>query len=441
MRLHSLVLQNMRLFGSPARRIEFAEDKNITIFLGNNGTGKTTILDSIMSMLSPFMAEFPGPSIIQFKESDVHKIERLRTSGYLSVEIDLETENGQIEKVIRSRKATVEPEKATDVKALRDYAKSIMSKIAHDEPVELPIIAYYGVGRGFVKSPERKRNFTDVFERWESYVGASQPNTDFKRFFNWFDLQEDEERRERESRRDWDYRSPGLELVRTALTTFVGHRCTNPRIKTSPLRFVFDETSADGSTKELRLEEMSDGYKIVIAMVADIAARMIEANPISENNPNPLDASGIVLIDEIDLHLHPKWQREILRQLHATFPHVQFIVTTHSPVIVLGIADECQIVRLEGGDVFPTQASSISTHDMNHLLLSQLFGLDSVFSTEWDQVFSERESLLKKNTLTDAERARLAELDKEISRLDIGSTTDSISDRKRLIELLEKYCV
>ena len=96
--------------------------------------------------------------------------------------------------------------------------------------------------------------------------------------------------------------------------------------------------------------------KIIIAMVADIASRMAEGNPGIEN---PLEASGVILIDEIDLHLHPKWQREILRKLHEVFPNVQFIVTTHSPIILQGASDIAQIVVLDGDTIKTCNAGFI----------------------------------------------------------------------------------
>lgn len=110
-----------------------------------------------------------------------------------------------------------------------------------------------------------------------------------------------------------------------------------------PLRFVMDERVGDGKYRQLRIEQMSDGYKIVTAMVADIASRMAEANPDMEN---PLMSNGIVLIDEIDLHLHPKWQRTIIGSLSKTFPNIQFIVSTHSPVILSGAMDTAQVIVL-----------------------------------------------------------------------------------------------
>lgn len=282
--------------------------------------------------------------------------------------------------------------------------------------------------------PERRRNFADTFERWDAYIGAPQPNTDFKRFINWFDLQEDDERREKIDRNDTSYQSPSLTAVKTALSSFIGRRCSNPRILNRPLRFVVDETLENGTVRELRLEEMSDGYKIIIAMVADIASRMVEANPVTEECPNPLHASGIILIDEIDLHLHPKWQREILKQLNTTFPNIQFIVTTHSPVIVVGASDIAQVIKLNDNNEGNTFSGELPISNIGQVLLSELFGLKSLQSPVWDGKIQERDSILAKQELSKEDEARLAQLDEEMN----GLTTLQDSNAIRSARLLEK---
>lgn len=437
MRLHELKIQNMRLFGTPAKHIKFADKKNITIFLGNNGSGKTTIMDSIINLLSAFMGEFPGSSIMQFSEADVHKVDKIHISDSLTVEADIETEDGKITHVIRSRKGYTDPQISTDLRGLKEYASSIISRTNNNEQVEYPVIAYYGTGRGFFQMPERRRNFTDTFERWDTYIGAPQPNTDFKRFINWFDIQEDDERREKIDRNDTSYQSASLSVVKSALSRFIGRRCSNPRILNKPLRFVVDETLDDGTVRELRLEEMSDGYKIIIAMVADIASRMVEANPVTDECPMPLNASGIILIDEIDLHLHPKWQREILKQLSTTFPNIQFIVTTHSPIIVVGAANIAQIIKLNDDTTDNNFLNDLSVSNIGQVLLSDLFGLKSLQSPLWDDKIQERDTLLSKDELSPEDEARLAQLDEEMK----GLTSLQDSNAIRSTRILEKLAI
>ena len=103
------------------------------------------------------------------------------------------------------------------------------------------------------------------------------------------------------------------------------------RVKRSPVRMVVDKGG-----REIRVDLLSEGEKCTLAMIGDLARRLILANPAMEN---PLEGKGIVLIDEIELHMHPSWQRRILSILKEVFPNIQFIVTTHSPQ-VLGEADE-----------------------------------------------------------------------------------------------------
>lgn len=219
-----------------------------------------------------------------------------------------------------------------------------------------------------------------MFNRWDCYDNVHEADTNFKRFFAWFDLMEDEERREQAHLRNFDYKNPVLEAVRSAVERMVDN-FEKPRIETRPLRFVVDQIMPDGSKKELRIEQLNDGYKIAIAMVADIAARMAEANPKKEN---PLLTSGIILIDEIDLHLHPQWQRTILKNLHTIFPNVQFIVTTHSPSVILGALEIAQIIKLENGRLsIENSVEKYHNYDVSRLLLSDLFELDNVRTDQY----------------------------------------------------------
>ena len=94
----------------------------------------------------------------------------------------------------------------------------------------------------------------------------------------------------------------------------------------------------------LNLSQLSDGERSFLALVSDLGRRLALANPLLEN---PLDGAGVVLIDELELHLHPKWQLEVVEKLRSAFPNIQFIVTTHSPFI-LQTAREGEVMKLDG---------------------------------------------------------------------------------------------
>lgn len=435
MRFNSISIRNMRLIGKDPLRVKFDHDKNVVILLGDNGLGKTTILDAMATAMAPFPAQFPGVQDYQLSELDVHINERGRRSGYLEVKSWIECED-ELVRSFRYRKGTASAPKSNYEELKRIAFKKRESILGGENDVQLPVFAYYGTGRGQFKVPERKRGFQRTFERWDCYKSAINPETDFKRFFGWYDLMEDEERRERQRRRDFDYQSPVLQAVRTALSEFVPS-CKNPRIETRPLRFVMDKVNEDGSCQELRIEQMSDGYKIVIAMVADLAARMAEANPDMEN---PLQTTGIVLIDEVDLHLHPKWQREIIAQLSSVFSNIQFIVTTHSPVIVIGAVGIAQLVNLNNldsmasnehdeelyGEDMDDLLTDMTKSDIGSVLLSSFFELPTLQSPQWDESIRERDRLLSKTELSKHDAERLQALDRELEGLSSLPSSSSV---------------
>lgn len=424
----------MRLVGEDTRELVIDSTKNVLILLGDNGFGKTTLLDAMATAIAPYSAQFPGINDFQLSDMDVHINRQGRRAKYLTVDAEL-SDDGTIMKSLRFRKGTHPAPKSNfeQVKLAAIAKKEAI--LAGERNIELPIFAYYGTGRGQFRVPERRRIFPQTFERWDCYKSALNPETDFKRFFGWFDLMEDQERRDKEKLRDFNYQSPVLNAVRTALSEVV-HSYKNPRIETRPLRFIMDRVDNDGSSHELRIEQLSEGYKIIIAMVADLAARMAEANPEKEH---PLQATGIVLIDEVDLHLHPRWQRDILKQLTQVFPNIQFIVSTHSPVIVVGAAEIAQVVNLNNINADKELAQEeVSISNVGQVLLSDLFNLNYLHSPEWDDKINERNALLAKAELTAEENARLAELDEEMKGLTSLPNSSAVRTTQLLDKLAEK---
>ncbi|NET62407.1 MAG: AAA family ATPase, partial [Symploca sp. SIO2E6] len=193
--------------------------------------------------------------------------------------------------------------------------------LQEEQLIDIPVIVYYPVNRGVLDIP------LDLLDNQAAqisiYENSLTTSVNFKDFFQWFRTTEDLENEK--LRDDADYRDCQLEAVRNAIAQFLpGFH--NLRVRRSPLRMTVAKAG-----EELIIDQLSDGEKCLLAMVGDIARRLAIANPSLEN---PLCGSGVVLIDEIELHLHPSWQRHIIAALTDTFPHCQFIISTHSPQVV-----------------------------------------------------------------------------------------------------------
>ncbi len=440
MRIDSLSVKNLRLFGDDEQTIQFDSSKNITLLLGDNGAGKTSLLYGCSILLSQFYKHFPSCSTKTFTEVDVRNISNNRKADYLYAGIKLKIDSNNTESIAinmfkkgNSTKNTL----SSELKAISDYSLEVKTKLDNGERVALPIIAYYGTERGQIKPVERRRNFNDIFPRWEVYKSDSlESATDFKRFFTWFERNEDLERREQlrqlKATGASSYSSHVLNAVRTALNKLFPNYLQNPRVETSPLRFVMDNITEPSNPIEQRLEKMSDGYRITIALVADIASRLAEANPSEEVSgiKDPLNAQGIVMIDEIDLHLHPKLQREILHRLSEIFPNVQFIVTTHSPNVVIGALDIVQIIKLNQGYIDNSiNIEKYKNYDVSLLLLSDIFDQVDIRTHEYTKLSTRYEKLLEKPHPNIYEQNEIDELGRTLQRFSYG-------DFQRLRELL-----
>jgi predicted ATP-binding protein involved in virulence len=160
----------------------------------------------------------------------------------------------------------------------------------------------------------------------------------------------------------------------------------------------------------------------MIAWTVDFAARMVERYP---DSPQPLHEPAIVLVDELDLHLHPRWQREIIGFLTKQFPKTQFIVTAHSPLVVQAAQDvDANIVLLRrvGDHVKIDQNVRIDRNlTVDLLLTSDAFGLEALYSPRTEELMREQELLQAKSHLKATEQERLKQIEQEIGLIPITS--------------------
>jgi len=372
MKLKNFKLTNFRSYENFT--IDF--DEKLNVIVAENGIGKTTILDAIAIGFGAMVTRMPNVNGKRFEEKDLRFLttEPNKKAPYMRVEIDT-YENiawDRTQARDKSKKTKSQIPQGKQFKELSNYIDNFIDRDNESiNQVELLLIMYYGTSRAVLRSPMRKRNFKKSFSRFEALSGSLNADSDFQRLFQWFDAMEDMERRAIKERRDFDFVQPELQTIREAILSMLPE-FSNPRIETRPLRFMIDK-NIDGQKVSYRVDQLSDGYKTVLAMVMDIAARMAEAN---FHMKNPLHSQAIVMIDEVDLHLHPRWQQHILIDLQKTFPNAQFIVTTHSPQILTTVeAKYIQAITIEDGKP-KKKFFDFSYGTKSHEMLKEILGVD-----------------------------------------------------------------
>jgi predicted ATP-binding protein involved in virulence len=227
---------------------------------------------------------------------------------------------------------------SSDLTELKEFTSNLGFVDRFVDRRRLPLAVYYPVNRAPATdiSPRAKSGSRHYeFEPFDAYVGALDGGgRDFKPFFEWFREREDLENEQR-LQVDPSRFDPQLGAVRAAIEKLVPG-FSGLRVQRAPLRMVVQKEGAI-----LELDQLSDGEKCLLALAGDLGRRLAIANPsLSE----PLSAEAVVLIDEIELHLHPGWQRMVVERLCQTFPNCQFIMTTHSPQVLSQIPAESVVL-------------------------------------------------------------------------------------------------
>jgi predicted ATP-binding protein involved in virulence len=200
---------------------------------------------------------------------------------------------------------------------------------------------------------------------------------------------------------------------------------TDLRIRKSPEGSVRQTLQVKTPYGWVQLSDLSLGYRTMVAWTVDLASRLFELYPESKN---PLAEPAVVLVDEVDLHLHPKWQRELREHMVERFPNTQFIVTAHSPLVVQASENENLVVLRRKGDsvIIDNDVETVRGWRVDQVLTSDLFGLSSARPPEYDAVISERNALLNKRSLSAEEEAKLAYLEAQMFSLPAGETPEDI---------------
>jgi predicted ATP-binding protein involved in virulence len=331
MRVTKLVMRNFRGIGELS--LDLGSHRT-TVFVGINGAGKSSILDCIAtlfaSMLGPVFDVSAG-GLPEIEDSDI-----MNGARQCTVEMTAMYKGEEQTCSIRAEPDPLSTKPLTMPSSRWSGLGAALAKVRTDRKANIPVVVYYPVNRMVLGTPLDEMPKHRAAGQLAALEGALLGVfLEFKSFFQWFRIREDIENEERIS--DPSYRDRQIDAVRKAIEKMVPG-FSNPRVLRVPPRMVVGKLDERTNVStELQIDQLSDGEKCLIAMVGDLARRLAIANP---GLDDPLEGEGVVLIDEIELHLHPAWQRMIIPALERSFPNCQFIVTTHSPQVLSNVKPE-----------------------------------------------------------------------------------------------------
>jgi predicted ATP-binding protein involved in virulence len=379
MEITKLKLENLGRFRE--QEIAFAPTatlpSNVTVLIGNNGAGKTSVLKSLATGLSWFVARLRSE-----KGAGSAIPEEVIMNGKPSAAIHLDVYDQQdFHWVLAKSRAGKKGEQSSQLHDAARLADQYRSLLTADDNASLPLIAFYPVERVVLDIPLKIKD-KHSFLQLDGYDNSLNQGVDFRRFFEWFREREDSENEsavpaevlehlqkviaQSKNETIWkelqkinaSAKDRQLTAVRAAIETFMPG-FSNLKVRRRPRLHM----SIDKNGETLNVLQLSQGEKSLMALVGDIARRLAMMNPGLEN---PLHGDGVVLIDEVDMHLHPQWARSIIERLTNTFPNCQFVLTTHSPLVISDCKDVL-VYSLDNGELTPVPSQY--GQDANTVLL------------------------------------------------------------------------
>ena len=345
MRIDELRIQNFR--GFPERSFPFHPEFNLLV--GENATGKTSILEAAaLAAATWFVGLRNNPDKRSFEKGDIH-LKQIKINGRVSYEqqfpVVVEAEGqvgGHSLSWIRSLESERGKTRYSEAADLRALAAAMDSKVRKGEEAALPLIAYYGTMRLWQEPRDLQKASQVSYKggakktsRFDGYKHSVDPRISVKELITWF------------ARQEWiSFQESGeteeLKLVRGAvLSGLDGAQSMQFDAKRGELLVQFKRSGT------LPFANLSDGQRSMLAMLADIAQKALTLNP-QLGKKTLKQTPGIVLIDELDLHLHPRWQLSLVETLRSTFPKIQFICTTHSPFLIQSLRSGEELLLLDG---------------------------------------------------------------------------------------------
>ena len=346
MQINRLYLKNFRGFSER----EFTFHDRLSIIVGQNASGKSSLLEGLSVALGGWLCGFDGEGIDKRNliKADRRTIASKVNSAMIEqipviVECDATLQNG--ESVTWSRSLTSLTGRTTTVglRQLREITEILNKKVyaADDINIVLPIVAYYSAARLWNEPIHRERSIRKDKIRLDGYnraVSFSNSITDAMNYVNRL-----------------AYLGNGRNGVdaKSKLSAILGAIRASLQTAMPGVEVYYDTDLAEfcvinHAGEYIQYSHLSDGYRCAVSLIIDICRRIMTLNP--QLGADALNAtSGVVLIDEIDLHLHPRWQQNILNDLQQIFPKIQFIVTTHAASVIQSAQDANLILLRNDG--------------------------------------------------------------------------------------------
>jgi predicted ATP-binding protein involved in virulence len=389
-RLETLRLQNFR--GYVDR--EFTLHPQFNLVIGENGSGKTSFLEAAAVAIGSWLLGFRGHDsrniwdrdmrhVLEFVEKRYRELPqypvRVTATGQLHIaRVGRASPESTVDYLAPERpdqsnprdvpvrwERSVEGEGGRTTRSgaskLKEYAEAMAKAVLQQEPRVLPLIRYFGAGRlwesvrdtsGKALSKHKGKQPAELAEDADELDKMLHESQRLSEPFYGYRMSVDKRCNpddlirwmgvERRNELDEEDSSPALRLVYQAIQSMLPE-ISSARYSTGLRTLVLRYQSGERHT----FSELSDGYRNVVAIAADLAIKAAMLNPQLAERALEL-TPGVVLIDELDLHLHPKWQRRVIGDLRRTFPMLQFICTTHSPFLIQSLRSGEELIVLDG---------------------------------------------------------------------------------------------
>ena len=341
--LKSMILRNFRCFSF----MEVYFNNRLTVVVGNNGAGKSTMLEAAAIAAGTLTFAMDGLTNYGIRKGDAHyRCFDLGSNVDVQPQFPVEiTAFGEVDgkEVIWSRSLNSAKGRGglASAKELTAIAREYQERMRNgDKELKLPIISYYGTGRLWDQHREKKSDTFEKNNRTNGYIDSLDGAANDRLMMKWFQKMTLQQLQRGREIPEFTSVKMALEQVFASITGYSGVK-VQFNLDTNEMDVLyFDKNNEHVRTP---ISQLSDGYKCTISLIADIAYRMAILNP-QLLDQVLVETEGIVLIDEIDLHLHPTWQKRILKDLMEIFPKVQLIVSTHAPEVINSVKSDSVII-------------------------------------------------------------------------------------------------